>query len=147
MRVEMYRALTSIHVPDETAAGVAEALQREVEHQVNQANAVLIARMDVLDGKIEAMNSKFDARFDAILTRIEAMTNTFDAKFDAINTKFDAVHTKFDAMNTKFDALNAKVDTVLRGQDVRWRVATWTIGTAVTVTLGILGFLRSIGKL
>ena len=116
--------------------GQAEAMSRALNDELSDGlvtrtdldNAVsalkvdlggLGAKIDALEGTVEAMDSKFEARFEAMDSkfeaRFEAMDSKFEARFEAMDSKFEA---RFEAMDAKFEAgfgtVDAKFDALVK---------------------------------
>jgi len=78
------------------------------------------ARIDRLDGKIDASVAKLDAKLEqsvaSLNTRIDKLEARIDRLDEKIDSRFDALLLRQDKLDAKFDALMAELRAQRRGE-------------------------------
>ena len=121
MKLELYKALKAITIPDNLAEATVIAMDAHIENHIGSSTAALLAKMDALGSE---MRSGLAAGLSVTNTKVDASASVTNAKLDAY----------------ALIKSNADRQKELRTQNHRW-LATY----AVTVAGLLGGWMHSAG--
>lgn len=93
----LYDALVSIHVPDEKAKAVIDALEREMMDKL-ATKADLAHLRDMISRDLDAIRVDMDHRFESL-----------DHRFENLDHRFESVDHRFEGFDYKLEKLESRL--------------------------------------